>query len=210
MVAFEGIDGTGKSTLIQRVRDLMAARGWEVVTSKEPTDGPWGRRIRATATSAAGRLAPAEELEAFLQDRREHVETLIRPSLVAGRLVLLDRYYFSTMAYQGIRGSDPEELRAVNEAFAPRPDLLVILDLDPTRALQRVRGRGDQANHFERLHLLEQSRAIFRRYVHEGARPSPDGRPCRAILLDATESPDALAARVESLLLKWSANRTTG
>lgn len=190
------------------VKARAEAKGWDVVTSKEPTDGPWGRRIRATATSAMGRLSPDLELEAFLQDRREHVATLIRPALEAGKLVLLDRYYYSTIAYQGIRGRDPEELRVLNETFAPRPDLLVVLDLDPAKAVLRIRGRGDQANHFERVHLLEKSRAVFRRYVHEGSRPSPEGRPCWTMLLDASERPEVLANRVEARLDEIRRSRT--
>ena len=203
LVAVEGIDGAGKTTQVHLVRSRLEARGWPVVTSKEPTDGPWGRKIRATAST--GRLSPEEELNAFLADRREHVDQLIRPSLAAGRIVILDRYYFSTIAYQGIRGRDPEELRALNESFAPRPDLLVVLDIDPERALGRIQGRGDQANHFERAHLLEQSRAIFARYLHEGPRTSPDGRPCFTLKLDSSEAPDDLAARFEARILEVAA-----
>lgn len=203
LVAIEGIDGTGKSTLIGKVRNLFTARGWEVVTSKEPTDGPWGRKIRATAET--GRLSPDDELAAFVADRREHVATLIRPSLAAGKLVILDRYYYSTMAYQGIQGRDPDEIRALNESFAPRPDLLVVLDLDPVLALGRIAGRGDKANHFERVHLLEKSREIFWRYLHKGARLSPDGRACWTLKLDSNDPPESLAHLIEARILALAA-----
>ena len=104
-IVLEGIDGTGKSTQTQRLATYFSALGWEVVLSREPTDGPWGKKLRESATT--GRLEPEQELEYFLLDRKEHVENLILPSLKDDKVVILDRYYFSTMAYQGCRGFDP-------------------------------------------------------------------------------------------------------
>lgn len=158
-IVLEGIDGTGKSTQAGMLAEWFRAQGREVVASREPTDGPWGREIRATA--ATGRLAPEKELELFLRDRQQHVEELISPALAAGKVVILDRYYFSTMAYQGCRGFDPAEIRRKNEAFAPQPDLLLILDLDVDTALSRIGGRGDIANEFEKRDSLAKCREIF-------------------------------------------------
>src|SRR6478609_10331426 len=158
-IVIEGIDGTGKSTQAKLLADWFAAQGREVVLSREPTAGPWGTKVRESA--ATGRLAPEEELEYFLNDRREHVEELIAPSLAAGKVVILDRYYFSTMAYQGARGFDPIEIRQKNEAFAPIPDLLLIMDLDVDSALERIGSRGDIANEFEKRENLERCREIF-------------------------------------------------
>lgn len=158
-IVLEGIDGTGKSTQARRLAEWFRSRGREVVTSREPTDGPWGTRLRESA--AAGRLSADEELRYFLKDRRQHVDELIRPSLEAGKVVILDRYYFSTMAYQGARGFDPGEIRIKNEAFAPVPDHLFILDLDVDTALERVGARGDTANEFERRDALQKCREIF-------------------------------------------------
>lgn len=158
-IVLEGIDGTGKSTQTRLLTEWFRSRGREVVASREPTDGPWGRRIRATA--ATGRLVAHEELELFLKDRREHVEQLIAPALAAGKVVILDRYYFSTMAYQGARGFDPAEIRRQNEIFAPKPDLLFVLDLDVDTALTRIGGRGDTANEFEKRDSLAKCREIF-------------------------------------------------
>lgn len=158
-IVLEGIDGTGKSTQTRLLADWFRERGREVVASREPTDGPWGSQLRASA--ATGRLSPEEELDLFLRDRREHVEKLIAPSLGAGKVVILDRYYFSTMAYQGARGFDPTEIRRRNEDFAPVPDLLFILDLDVDAALGRIGARGDTANEFEKRDSLEKCREIF-------------------------------------------------
>jgi dTMP kinase len=158
-IVIEGIDGTGKSTQASRLGEWFRAQGREVVVSREPTAGPWGKKVRESA--ASGRLSPEEELEYFLNDRRQHVEELIAPSLAAGKVVILDRYYFSTMAYQGARGFDPSEIRRQNEAFAPVPDRLLILDLDVDSALERIGARGDTANEFEKRENLERCQEIF-------------------------------------------------
>ncbi len=130
-----------------------------MILSREPTDGPYGLRLRESAST--GRLSAEKELELFLQDRREHVETLIQPALEGGEIVVLDRYYFSTMAYQGERGFDPAEIRRVNEEFAPRPDLLLLLDLSLDTALQRIGVRDGEGNEFERRESLQRCRDIF-------------------------------------------------
>ncbi|MFT4177059.1 MAG: dTMP kinase [Luteolibacter sp.] len=158
-IVIEGIDGTGKSTQAKRLAEWLVTQSREVVVSREPTDGPWGKKLRESA--ATGRLSPHDELEYFLNDRKQHVEELIQPSLDAGKDVILDRYYFSTMAYQGARGFDPVEIRARNEAFAPTPDLLLILDLETDAALERIGARGDTANEFEKRENLERCREIF-------------------------------------------------
>lgn len=158
-IVIEGIDGTGKSTQVRRLGEWFTAQGREVVLSREPTDGPWGKRLRESG--GTGRLSPEDELQYFLNDRRQHVDELILPSLAQGKVVILDRYYFSTMAYQGIRGFDPAEIRRKNEAFAPVPDRLIILDLDVDAALERIGSRGDIANEFEKRENLERCRETF-------------------------------------------------
>jgi dTMP kinase len=158
-IVLEGIDGTGKSTQARRLGEWFKSRGREVVISREPTDGPWGKKLRESA--ATGRLSPQDELQYFLNDRRQHVEEKIAPALAAGKVVILDRYYFSTMAYQGARGFDPAEIRRMNEAFAPVPDLLLILDLDVDTAHDRIGHRGDSTNEFEKHESLTRCREIF-------------------------------------------------
>jgi dTMP kinase len=158
-IVIEGIDGTGKSTQARRLAGWFEGLGREVVLSREPTDGPWGWKLRESANS--GRLSAAEELEYFLNDRRQHVSEKILPALAAGKVVILDRYYFSTMAYQGARGFDPQSIRRANEQFAPVPDLLLILDLDVDNALARIGHRGDEANEFEQHEALQRCRDIF-------------------------------------------------
>ncbi|MFP2961849.1 dTMP kinase [Myxococcus sp. 1LA] len=160
LVAIEGIDGAGKTTQAGRLEAALRSGGHRVVSTKEPTNGPWGRKLRESATS--GRMSPAEELGLFIRDRKEHVETLIQPSLDAGMIVIVDRYYFSTAAYQGARGMNPLELLRQNEAFAPKPDLLVLLDVEPQLGIQRIRKRGDKENDFEQETGLREAARIFR------------------------------------------------
>jgi dTMP kinase len=184
LIVFEGIDGTGKSSHAKRLASYFSSLGREVVLSHEPTNGPWGRKLRESAATV--RLDAEQELEYFLRDRQEHVEQLIRPSLAEGKVVILDRYYFSTMAYQGLRGFDPADIRARNEAFAPVPDLLIVLDLDVDIALQRIAGRGDQANLFEKRDALERIRETFL-----GLRDEPFVR-----IIDASQTMDDIAAQI--------------
>lgn len=175
LLAFEGIDGSGKSTQAKKFVEWASALGLEVVSSREPTDGPWGKKIREARFTE--RMSPEDELAAFIADREEHVATLIKPALARGALVVIDRYYYSTVAYQGARGLDPAMLLAKNRAFAPIPDLVVLVDVDPKAALERIASRGQGTDLFENLAALTKVRALFLSLVDahvaviDGARP---------------------------------------
>jgi len=160
LIVFEGVDGTGKTTHVRLLAERLQRAGYEVVCLKEPTEGPWGQKVRQLAQQGRHEIAPATELEWFLQDRREDVAHNIQPALARGQIVVLDRYYFSTIAYQGALQLDPEEIRTRNEAFAPPPDLLFLLHLPLAQGWQRVQQRGT-LSHFERLDYLERVAALF-------------------------------------------------
>ena len=159
-IVFEGVDGAGKTTQVRLLAERLQGTGYEVVCLKEPTEGPWGQKLRHLAQHGRQEISPAMELEWFLQDRREDVEHNIQPALARGQIVVLDRYYFSTIAYQGALQLNPEEIRVRNEAFAPPPDLVFLLHLPAAQGLQRVKQRGT-LSHFERLDYLERVAAIF-------------------------------------------------
>jgi len=162
LVVVEGIDGAGKTTLARNIYFRLENKGFPAIFTFEPTDGPWGKKLRRSFSSP-GRLAPEEELELFLKDRKEHVERIIRPSLGQGKIVVCDRYYFSTMAYQGARGLDPEAIRKTNETFAPTPDLVFLLELEPEAAIKRIReSRGEVPDNFEQLAYLKKVAGIFK------------------------------------------------
>jgi len=149
LIAFEGIDGSGKSTQAAMLVKWLEGRGREVVFSKEPTNGPHGQRLRQSFVTQ--RLSAADELQAFIDDRREHVATLVRPALSRGAIVVIDRYYYSTVAYQGARGLDRGEVLRMNESFAPRPDAVFLVDLDPQVALERISARAGGRDLLENL-----------------------------------------------------------
>ena len=159
LLAVEGVDGAGKSVQVESVSRVLKTRGLDCVVTREPTGGHWGKLARESAST--GRLSPREELKAFIEDRKEHVRDLIRPSLEAGKVVITDRYYFSTVAYQGARGFDPQELLRMNEHFAVEPHLLVIIDLEPEASLARIGHRDGMGDEFETLAQLAKSREIF-------------------------------------------------
>ncbi len=159
LLVLEGIDGAGKSTLARSLAAWLRERGRTVVLDREPTDGPHGRALRESAKS--GRLPPEGELELFVKDRREHVANVIAPALARGDVVILDRYYFSNAAYQGARGLDPAAIIASNEAFAPVPDLVLLLDVDPAAGHTRIGARGSALDDFEGAAYLADVRRIF-------------------------------------------------
>ncbi|MDF1578131.1 MAG: dTMP kinase [Desulfurivibrionaceae bacterium] len=161
LIAFEGIDGTGKSTQIALLADYLAAKGYRVAATREPTDGPYGRKIRSLFTKRC-HLTAEEELALFMADRREHVRELILPALAEGKVVLTDRYYLSTAAYQGALGHDPARIIVENEKFAPLPDLVILLELTPAESVHRIKNlRGESLNDFEREDGLAAVAAIF-------------------------------------------------
>lgn len=159
-IAVEGIDGAGKTTQVERLSSALTNIGEVVVRSKEPTDGPHGQRLRDSAHN--GRLEPAEELETFLADRRDHVRNVIRPALDQGKVVIVDRYFYSTIAYQGPRtGHTPCELYYEMGEF-PTPDVTYLIDVSPDIGLHRIsENRGEIPNEFERSEALTQTRALF-------------------------------------------------
>lgn len=160
LIAFEGIDGTGKSTQLQLLAEFLRQQGWSVQVTREPTDGPFGQKIRQLYLDR-GRVSLEEELELFVEDRRQHVESVIGPGLRSGRIVLTDRYYFSTAAYQGAAGCDPEMVFQKNR-FAPEPDLVLLLTMPPRIGIDRICNiRGDVLNDFEQEEQLQKVADLF-------------------------------------------------
>ncbi|MGQ9921317.1 MAG: dTMP kinase [Desulfobacca sp.] len=163
LIAFEGLDGVGKTTQARLLADNLARRGLPVVLTREPTDGVWGQKIRQISQRGRSGMAPAEELALFLADRREHVEKVIRPALAAGQIVITDRYYYSSMAYQGALGLDPEAIAAQHFVFAPPPDLIILLEVPPAERGKRLRQRGTKSDMFEEQDYQAKVAAIFDR-----------------------------------------------
>ncbi len=150
LIAIEGIDGTGKTTIAKYIVEELRKRGIDAVYVKEPSDSEWGRR------AVSEDLDPEEELVCFIKDREINVSRNVIPALKRGKVVVMDRYYYSTIAYQGARGISVERIRRENERF-PKPDIVIILDASPEVALSRVKRRGK----FENPEFLKKVREIF-------------------------------------------------
>lgn len=160
LIVFEGTDGTGKSTQLDLLANHLQAEGFPVITTREPTSGKYGKEIRALYTNRK-QCSPEEELELFLADRRQHVDELLTPALAEGKIILCDRYFLSTAAYQGAAGFDPEEILLRN-SFAPDPDLALLFQAPPEVGTERiVKGRGERLNDFEQQDILQKVAAIF-------------------------------------------------
>jgi dTMP kinase len=177
LIVLEGIDGSGKSTLAGGLAKELEARGFRVVRTREPTDGPIGRQIRALAASGREGVTPEQEFQLFHEDRKVHVAEVVRPALARGHVVIQDRSYFSTVAYQGQRGLDRARLLRESESIAPRPDVLLVIDLPADVAVERIRASRRSTDDFESRSTLEEVRRAF--LAFEGA-----------VILDGTRTSD--------------------
>jgi dTMP kinase len=159
-VVFEGIDGTGKSTQLHLLADELQQLCYAVVATREPTDGPFGQKIRELFVDREA-VSYDEELELFVADRDQHVQEVIAPALRDGCVVVCDRYYLSTVAYQGANGIDPEFIMKKNKGF-PVPDLAIILEIEPAQGIYRIQNqRNENPNTFEKESNLKKVAAIF-------------------------------------------------
>ena len=190
LIALEGIDGSGKTTQVKLLGEALQTAGEMPVLSKEPTNGYHGQKLRESAQN--GRMSLAEEIETFVNDRRDHCRTTIIPALESGKIVILDRYIHSTIAYQGARGADCDNLRQRMEEF-PRPDITFLLDADPAVTIGRIKnGRNEKPNEFERLDQLRTARVIFNHLAYT------DSRICK---IDAHQSIDEVYGIITTVLL---------
>jgi dTMP kinase len=184
LIVLDGIDGTGKTTQAKRLLAALQKEGVDAVYFREPSDSKWGLEIKRRAV-VADSLTPEDELDLFQRDRKENVETNLKPALQEKKVIILDRYYFSTIAYQGARGIDPESIQRQNESFAVKPDLVFILDIVPEKGLNRiVIGRKKMDKHFEREDYLVIVRKIFRGFEGENIHHIDASRPEEDIYKD--------------------------
>ena len=159
-IVFEGIDGTGKSTQLHLLAEKLRQLDYAVVETREPTNGFYGKKIRELYVDR-GVVSREEELELFIADRDQHVKEVIAPALADGCVVVCDRYYLSTIAYQGAHGVDPDTILAKNEDF-PVPDLAIILEIEPAQGIHRIQNqRREHPNTFEEEENLRKVAIIF-------------------------------------------------
>jgi dTMP kinase len=196
LITFEGIDGCGKSTQLQRALRFLHDRGVTAVALREPGSTPVAERIREILLDRESRMADITELLLYEAARAEVVAAEIRPLLAAGTIVLCDRFYDSTTAYQGYgRKLDLALVRRLHRIAVGdiRPDLTLVFDVDLKTSYRR-RGRNPDR-------LEAQSRAFFHRvrrgFLEIAARDSR-----RVKVLDSTRPPDEVAAEVQRLLVR--------
>jgi dTMP kinase len=179
-ITLEGGEGAGKSTQAKLLAEALTARGLPVLLTREPGGAPGAEVLRELLLS--GRVdwsAPAETLLHFAA-RAEHVERTIRPALEAGMWVVCDRFYDSTMAYQGYGlGADRGLISALIGLVGVHPDLTIVLDVSEAVADARRAQRGMDADRYERLD------AAFHRRVREGFREIARGAPERCVVVRA-------------------------
>ena len=196
LIVFEGIDGAGKSTQAEILLDRLKAKGYDVAYFREPSESKWGREIKKRALRADS-LSPEEELELFQKDRRENVERNLKPALEERKVVILDRYYYSTIAYQGAKGIDKEMIKKANEEFIVKPDLVFILDIDAKRGLERIQDRKKKDKLFEREDYLVKVRRIFRSFEGENI-----------VHIDALKPREEISKGIEESILEYLRGQT--
>jgi len=152
-IVFEGLDGSGQSTQADLLRNFLTEKGFEVILTKEPTqDSQASREIRETLGKKI-KITPQKLQELFTQDRREHLENLIIPALKEGKMVISDRYFFSTFAYGVFSGLDLTWLMKINDEFLI-PDATFILKVRPEICVSRIEKRGSAKTLFEEVEKL--------------------------------------------------------
>lgn len=193
LVTIEGVEGSGKSTQCKRITESLKARGLDVLLTREPDGTPMGLALRRLFEVDGPPPTPLSQVFLFMAARQQHVATVIRPALSRGALVLSDRYSDATMAYQGFGlGMDLETIRDLNALATGglTPDLTLLLDLDPTVGMARIRDR--------KLDAFEKMDIEFHRRVRDGYLEIARTDTRRVVVLDANQHPDALFAAISS------------
>jgi dTMP kinase len=193
-VAFEGGEGVGKSTQIERAAAWLRSLGHEVVETREPGGTPLGQEVRRLLLDPDGHVTARAEALLYAADRAQHVDTVIRPALAAGKVVITDRYVDSTLAYQGAG----RQLAGTREVVAWAtggllPDLTVLLDLDPRIGLARASARSSPDR-------LESHSLDFHRAVRDGFLALAAEAPQRYAVIDADADVATVAACVRDAL----------
>ncbi len=196
-LTFEGIDGSGKSTQARRLADHLRDMGRDVRLTREPGGSPGAEDIRKLLVEGdPDRWSAETEILLFTAARRDHFETLIEPALAAGAVVISDRFADSTRVYQGVTRGD---LRAVVDRLhemmiAREPDLTLVIDMEPEKALQRGLARRSGEDRFEDFGLA------FQRRLRDGFLQLAKDAPGRVRVIDGNR-PEADVAREVATLV---------
>ncbi|TNE42636.1 MAG: dTMP kinase [Alphaproteobacteria bacterium] len=197
-ITFEGGEGSGKSTQIKRLKDKLESAGRDVVLTREPGGSPGAEEIRQLlVTGAPNRWEPVTEAMLLAAARHDHVVRTIRPALMRGAIVLCDRFYDSSIAYQGYaHGLGPQVIETLTDIAVgdTRPDLTFIFDMDVETGLARARGRGDGEDRYEQMDLA------FHQALRQAYRDIAANHPERCVMVAADQSMDAVEAEIRQAL----------
>ena len=195
-VVFEGVEGSGKSTQSRALNRLLQRAGFPTMLTHEPGGTPIGDQVRRWVKGRR-QVTPLAELFLFSAARAALVESVLGPALAAGKVVISDRYIYSTLAYQGYgRGLEMDMIRDMNAVATNGllPDVAILLDLPAPEGLGRKTGG--------RLDRIESEQADFHRRVRQGYMDLVQQDPARWLVLDATESRASLARSIWSHVSK--------
>ncbi len=191
-VTLEGLEGVGKTSNLEAIVETLRAHGIEPLVTREPGGTPLGERLRSLVLHDGFEMLPRTELLLVAAARLEHVERTIEPALAAGRWVVSDRYLDASVAYQGggrgLGGAHVADFHA-RLGITLRPDLTLLLDMDPSAGLARMRARGEPDRiESESLGFFERARVA---YLERAA-----AEPGRVAVIDAGRELDAVRAEV--------------
>lgn len=203
-ITFEGIEGTGKTTQITKVKEYFEAQGREVFLTLEPGGSRVGTELRKMLLHVDNNdITPITELFLYLADRAQHVAQVIRPQLEAGNVVISDRFADSTVVYQGYgRGLDPKMLHSLNEVAVDGlwPDLTILLDLDVEVGLKRAMTRNMREGKTQAEGRFEQENTSFHSRIREGYLTWAALNRKRIRVADASGTPEEVSANILHLI----------
>ena len=194
-ISFEGIDGVGKSTQLEMLQDYLTELGHTVVRTLEPGGTELGQEIRHLLLHRKGDVAPRAEALLYAADRAHHVATKIRPALARGEIVLTDRYFDSSVAYQGAaRDLDVKQVRDISLWAVDNlvPDLTILLDLPAQDAIARRSKTGTEPDRLERekVEFFERARQMYLELAKEP----------RFLVVDARKSVPEIQSEIRARL----------
>lgn len=201
-ITFEGGEGVGKSTQVRLLAEWLRERGCEVLTTREPGGSPGAEIIREALLSGRTKhLGPMAEAILFSGARIDHIDSVIRPALEAGKWVLCDRFTDSMMAYQGAAGEPGEPvLRALERVVVgeTRPHLTVMLDLPPEKGLERAAARRQERH--EETDRFEGEALAFHQQLRERFQAIAAHDTARCAVVDADAEVDEVARRIRQVV----------
>ncbi len=204
LISFEGLDGAGKTTQMALLEGWLKAQDIAYVRTREPGGTPLGVEIRQLLLNRPDlSIAPLAEAFLFQADRAQHFATLVIPALEEGRLVITDRCFDASIAYQGYaRGVGPELVERLSLLATQRivPDLTILLDLDPSQVHNRTDASIDSSGTREERTRFDAEAESFHARVQEGFRALARQHPERIKVVNAAQSIEAIHAEIVTLV----------